>query len=420
MAYGGGGEGASRVFAAALLFVTLVLLASMLSSPETSLSSGPSEPPAVLDVDINDSNNDDDDGDKSDDGNVDPKPDVMAKPRYKPGVPHRGLLCVLPPKVGGTTISVTIERAAEIWNKTLAKVCVPPLGRRRVLTPRARPAHMGHFTCEPQANAANQFWHKLVHKNPGGLEVLYGPMCYHDFMVHPVSVWRGGEKPVVIGLVRDAWARWVSAWRYMEKRCEEHDPKMPADVSALCTKRLPQGLEHVTEQECTRGLVGDCSEQHRWLAPDHHSPPAHLFGAVYDFVLVLEDFDYSLAVLHFDYSFPLSTLPYVVANSDHKSPMPQVKEHIKRDALDRGLKKDVELHARAREVVAKRVAALNASTKGEFQFVVNRLRHANAVAKANCASSKEQVRAFAYARRILTRAVYLAYISTAAIHSQQL
>ena len=289
--------------------------------------------------------------------------------------PHPNLLFLLPPKVGGTTISVILQRVAGTWNKVIAK----------------QPARMGHFMCSSDSGTAKSFWKHLIAKN-NALEIVFGPMCFQSFIVNQPDQWQGGRKPLVIGLVRDAWARWESAWRFLKKRCEEKDPKMPREVANQCAVTVsPYGLEAYTMNECVNGFLGSCSEQHHWLAPYSQAPPEILLGEYYDFIMVLERFDESLAVLHFDYGFPASSLPYVRVNANSKTPPVHVSYSIKKKALNHGLKKDVQTHATALKYLSARIAQLNVSLNGERDSFLRRLHHANALAVKNCAATKEQI-----------------------------
>jgi len=156
---------------------------------------------------------------------------------------------------------------------------------------------------------------------------------------------------------------------------------------SLCKTRLPTGFERYSDNMCGQSFAQApmCSVQHAWLAAEPHASPASVLQT-YDLVLVLEDFDTSLAVLHFDYGVPLRALPYLVANQDKSAPMPHITHDVKTRVLNHGLALDHALHRLAHATLTRRAQALNASTDGYFQVVLNRLAKARALAQQECSS----------------------------------
>jgi hypothetical protein len=290
-----------------------------------------------------------------------------AHPPLGPSASRRNFLFIKTPKVGGTTLAVTLQRAALLLNQSIA-VPVPRMDR---------------LTCGVLNDDAQRVWGQMLHRNPGGLEVFASQVCFHPFMRS--LGWRDKQKPVLLGLVRDPWARWLSAWRYLEKRCAEEDPEMPPDIQRLCTSRLPRGFERYSLDACAQSLGTStvCSVQHAWLSPDR-GMGALAVVKLYDLILVTEAFDESLVVLHYDHGVPLAALPYLVSNQDKSAPMPHFSSEAKRRILERGLSNDVSLYNNAKARLLKRVEELNASTQGQFGLVLARLTRAHALAQQQC------------------------------------
>jgi hypothetical protein len=307
---------------------------------------------------------DDDDVENPRDDDVDSRPTALPN---SSSLQQRGFLFIKTPKVGGTTLAVTLQRTALYFNMSVA-----------VPTPR-----MDRETCGHAHEDAVKVWTRMLRKNPAGLQVFASQVCMHPFMLR--NGWRDNKPPILLGLVRDPWSRWVSAWRYLEKRCEENDQVMPHDIQVLCTTRLSRGFERYTQDICEEisGSNPQCSVQHAWLAPEHYTAPAVLLKT-YDLILVIEEFDLSLAVLHFDYGVPLSALPYIVANQDKSVPVPHISADVKAKALARGLSIDAALYRLAKQRLMQRADDLNRTTAGKFHDVVATLKRANAKAQVEC------------------------------------
>ena len=278
-------------------------------------------------------------------------------------IKYENILFVKTPKVGGTTLTLILQRFAKLNNLTVG-------------IPHNR---LAKDTCYlTSTSSALRSWKDAIlkHNPKGGFNIFSSQVCLRNFMVDK-DHWKGKTKqPLLLGLVREPWSRWVSAWRYLEKRCEEKDPTMPAPVAKLCYTRLPQGFAKVTENECI--LQNKCSYQYAWM-----------FGKTsgkisYDFVLVIEEFDLSLLVLHYDYGIPLQVLTYLIANKDSSAEMPKFSNQIKQNALKHGLNRDSIIYERAKKYLFSRVAELKATNGEEFDLKLKQLKEMNAIIQQKC------------------------------------
>jgi len=140
--------------------------------------------------------------------------------------------------VGGTTLAVALQRAALHWNVSV-NIPIPRMDKE---------------TCGRPHDGAMQAWTRMLRRNPGGLHVFASQVCLHSFMLRP-HYWANNQRPVLLGLVRDAWSRWLSAWRYLEKRCEEHDPEMcAARYTCADTKKKAAGHCELVQDAAADGL----------------------------------------------------------------------------------------------------------------------------------------------------------------------
>lgn len=105
----------------------------------------------------------------------------------------------------------------------------------------------------------------------------------------------------------------------------------------------------------------------------------------YDFVLVIEEFDLSLIVLHFDYGIPMRVLTYLIANKDTSAEMPKFSNQIKQGALKRGLNRDSIIYERAKKYLLDRVGQLRQTTNGGFDLKLKQLKEMNAIIQKKCA-----------------------------------
>ena len=278
----------------------------------------------------------------------------------------KGILFVKTPKVGGTSLALILERYAHAMNLTM----VEPL------------KHMAEKTCyRISEEMANEYWRRMfVKHNTGPFQVFLSQACYKPFMRQP-KWWYGETRPFVLGLMRDPWERWVSAYRYTQARCQSHDPTLK--VEGLCGR----GFEDYTKHLCSSVRL-TCSAQfeymHGRIMQDSlrklQPSSANNILNQFDFVLILERFEESLIVLHKVYGFPFRVLPSLVANKDDQVPVP-VKDLRDWAANFGGMGRDALLYKRARKRLQEAIDRIPAD---EFADAVQRLKDANQRAKQLC------------------------------------
>ena len=299
---------------------------------------------------------------------------LRASQRAKDGEHPRNVLLVRVPKTGSTALLVTLER----WAWHLGASFGEPL------------ENTGMRTCHSSQEAVDA-WHEVRHKNAEGVDFFASHMCFSSFMAAAGSKpWKSPDRPLVLSMLRHPWDRHISAWRYTRERCEL------GDDSLRSTAKCHQDFASYTERWCHMPsycsrmfgfLRGPAAKQTAGGSKIHHVVKAMLNR--FDFILILERFDESLAILHLLYGAPFRVLPYFVVNKDSTIPMPRFQASLRRMAIHRGLQLDMFAYAYANKTLSEKIASVDPQ---KFARVVDLIRKANGEAHTQCAYSDTETR----------------------------
>jgi len=237
---------------------------------------------------------------------------------------------------------------------------------------------------DPDENAALKAWNLMHSLNAfnDGFELVDQHLKLSPFMLEP-RYWKGKSRPSLVTIIREPWARHISAWRYKEKACAENQTWISR---ASCDVLFAKGFEADTLNLCGKGRHESwpgCSLQFAYMTPSPRLTEEEVLNG-YNLVLINEQFDISLMVMHFDIGVPLAALPHFAWNQNNCSSKVEYSDETKSAALAEGLAKDVTLYNIAVDKLLRRANELRISTGGLFDSVLNRLQKANKLAKRKC------------------------------------
>ena len=157
------------------------------------------------------------------------------------------------------------------------------LSGRKLVIP---PGHMAEKTCRhATAQHAEDIWEHMYKFNNQSLEIFTSQTCFHGFMTS-ARWWKNEVRPVRLALMRDPWTRWLSAYRYTQKRCKEHDPLL------VSHNQCGADFQSYTKSACETSY---CSVQFQFMRGGHGTPRGALSKSAaehvldqYDLVLLLE------------------------------------------------------------------------------------------------------------------------------------
>lgn len=262
---------------------------------------------------------------------------------------RKNILFIKIPKTGGTTLAESLGRLAFHSHLHLAK---PILGSRVE-------------TCHSAEEAERQ-WNMMIHQNGGRIGIFASHACYKKFMKSR-KYWSLYKIPMMITLMRDPFAQYISKFRFAELCCESRhwawcEGYCPASGTKLTHTRY-------SEIACRNG----CNEQKKYMGGGSLQQVIDS----YSLVLVLERLDEGLALLLVKLGVPFRMLPYMQENTNQYVKVPNFPGEYRKEIEEKFIHVDIALYKLAVARLDWEIQSLNGTRREVFNRALSKLRIVN-------------------------------------------
>jgi len=278
--------------------------------------------------------------------------------------PKRNVLFVKTPKVGGTTVAQAVRRYAAFHHMDM---------------PYIPGDHVTVRTCSGAYQDKAARWEELLASNKGRrIEAFASHACLMDFMLEP-RCWTQRRKPLLLSVVRDPFAQFVSKYRFTKLCCDvEHWD--------WCAGMCGKGANGLTVEQFAQDACGDekrrntCNPQTTYLGVG----TIDIIVSRFDLVLMLERLDEGLALLHVLFAFPLHVLVTLPSNSN-TGPYPVITPQLETFVRKR-MWVDNRLYQAVHRKFNATVRALTPDQRRAFEETTVFIAAANRAVKTKCAA----------------------------------